>query len=197
MRPLPIDPVPAAAAGVLGVAVIRGVPTPVLRLAEVLGVADRPVIVLHINEPFGSAFAEWLDAQTTHRVAFAKHGEPLSPGVAMAPPDHHLTVVDGRLHLSRGPERHSCRPSVDVLFESLAADLGAATIACLLTGMGRDGATGLRQIRDQGGITIAQDEASCVVFGMPREAILLGAASRVLPLDEIGPTVSALVEEGA
>jgi len=153
------------------------------------------LFVLHINEPFGSAFADWLDAQTAHRVAFARDGVPLAPGVVMAPPDRHLIVDHGRVRLTRDAERHSCRPSVDVLFESLARDRGDGVAACLLTGMGRDGAAGLRAIRDAGGTTIAQDEASSIVFGMPREAIALDAAMRVLPLTEIGPALAAMLEE--
>jgi two-component system, chemotaxis family, protein-glutamate methylesterase/glutaminase len=78
---------------------------------------------------------------------------------------------------------------VDVMFETLAADRGAHVIACLLTGMGRDGANGLLAIRRAGGFTIAQDEKSSVVYGMPREAVVLGAASKVLPLDDIGAEV--------
>jgi two-component system chemotaxis response regulator CheB len=78
---------------------------------------------------------------------------------------------------------------VDVLFESVAADVGSDAVACLLTGMGRDGAAGLLAIRRAGGATIAQDEATSVVFGMPREAILLGAAEQILPIQEIGPAL--------
>jgi two-component system chemotaxis response regulator CheB len=78
-----------------------------------------------------------------------------------------------------------------VLFESLAGEAGAGVVACLLTGMGRDGAAGLLAIRRAGGLTIAQDEETSVVFGMPREAVLLGAATQVLPLPEIGPTILA------
>ena len=153
------------------------------------------LLVLHINEPFGTAFADWLDGQTHRRVAYAKDGEPVAAAVgrvAMAPPDQHLAVRDGRFHLTRDPERHSCRPSVDVLFESVAREYGAAAIAGLLTGMGRDGAAGLLQIREAGGVTFAQDEATSVVYGMPREAVLLGAAGRVLALTEIAPALSAL-----
>jgi two-component system chemotaxis response regulator CheB len=100
------------------------------------------------------------------------------------------------LWLNDDPERYSCRPSVDVLFESVAKEYGAAAAACLLTGMGRDGASGLLAIRQAGGMTIAQDEATCVVYGMPREAALIGAAIRVLPLGEIGPAVVAMVHSG-
>jgi two-component system chemotaxis response regulator CheB len=138
----------------------------------------RPVLlVLHIGELFGSAFADWLDGQSAHRVRYAQHGQRLDAlGVFLAPPGRHLVVRNDRLHLTDDPERHSCRPSVDVLFESVAREYGAAAIACLLTGMGRDGASGLLDIRKAGGFTIAQDEATCVVYGMPREAALMGAA---------------------
>jgi two-component system chemotaxis response regulator CheB len=101
-------------------------------------------------------------------------------------------VNKGLLRLTVEAERHSCRPSVDVLFESIAREYGSAATACLLTGMGRDGAQGLLEIRRAGGFTIAQDEATSVVYGMPREAVLLEAADRVLPLGDIGPTLAAL-----
>jgi two-component system chemotaxis response regulator CheB len=157
------------------------------------------LLVIHINEPFGTAFADWLDGQTGRRVAYARDGEPVAAmagRVAMAPSDHHLIVSKGRLHLSRGEERHSCRPSVDVLFESVASEFGASAAACLLTGMGHDGAAGLLDIRNAGGLTIAQDEATSVVYGMPREAVLLGAAEHVLPLGAIGPALMAAAGAG-
>jgi two-component system, chemotaxis family, protein-glutamate methylesterase/glutaminase len=151
------------------------------------------VIVLHIGEPFGRAFASWLDDQTHHRVAYARDGEPLASiagRVVLAPPDRHLFLEGGKLRLGDGPERHSCRPSIDILFEAIARDCGAAAMACLLTGMGRDGAAGLLEIRRAGGFTIAQDEATSVVWGMPREAVLLSAAERVLPLGDIGRAIT-------
>jgi two-component system chemotaxis response regulator CheB len=158
---------------------------------------DLPVLlVLHIGEPFGIAFAEWLDGQTRWPVGYALHGQPLpelAGRVAMAPPGRHLVVDRDRLWLSDEPERHSCRPSVDVLFESVARERGSRSVACLLTGMGRDGAAGLAAVRRAGGHTIAQDEATSVVYGMPREAALLGAAERILPLDEIGAAVGRQV----
>jgi len=112
--------------------------------------------------------------------------------VALAPGDCHLIVRDGRMRLTRDAERHSCRPSVDVLFESVATEYGPAAAACLLTGMGKDGALGLLKIRQAGGVTIAQDEQTSIVFGMPREAISLGAAQQVLPIGEIGARLAAL-----
>jgi two-component system chemotaxis response regulator CheB len=170
-------------------------------LIEILG--DLPpafplpiLLVLHLGEPFAAAFAEWLDGHSQLRVRYAKNGEALPPighgCVLMAPPNAHLEVSNERLHLSYGPERHSCRPSVDVLFESVARELGARSVACLLTGMGKDGSQGLLAIQRAGGTTIAQDEATCVVYGMPREAALLGAADRVLPLRSIAPALVAL-----
>jgi two-component system chemotaxis response regulator CheB len=156
------------------------------------------LFVLHIDEPFGSAFAEWLDSQTAHQVAYARDGtaiDSLRGQVIMAPPGKHLTVEQGRLRLSADLPRHSCRPSVDVLFESLAYDRGAGVLACLLTGMGRDGAAGLLAIRQAGGVTIAQDESTSIVYGMPREAMMLGAAQMILPVEQIGPEIGQLLAE--
>jgi two-component system chemotaxis response regulator CheB len=153
------------------------------------------LFVLHIGEPFAMAFADWLDGQTGLRVAYARDGEPVSASVGrviMAPPDVHLVVRQGRFRLTDDPMRHSCRPSVDVLFESVAREYGSRAVAVLLTGMGRDGAAGLLQIRRAGGLTIAQDEASSVVYGMPREAVLLDAVERQLGLAEIGPALSLI-----
>jgi two-component system chemotaxis response regulator CheB len=168
------------------VEVLRGLPS---------GFPLPVLLVLHINEPFGSAFADWLDAQTTHRVSHATGGELLEAAggrIIMAPGHSHMIVRDGRIRLTKDAERHSCRPSVDVLFESIARDRGANALACLLTGMGRDGAQGLLDIRKSGGITIAQDEASSVIYGMPREAAAIGAAQHILPLSDIGAAIAAL-----
>lgn len=164
-----------------------------------VGFAVPILLVIHISEPFGTAFADWLDGQTTMPVRYAKDGEPLpsrgQTGVVMAPPGLHLLVQHGKLRLSAGPERNSCRPSVDVLFESLAQELGDQATACLLTGMGRDGAAGLLALRRAGAFTLAQDEATSVVFGMPKEAIQIGAARQILALDQIAPTLAAIARE--
>jgi len=195
---LPCAPAPSAAPRVVAIGASTGGPAAIVSVLSALPAPfPAPILlVLHISKRFGVAFADWLDGQTAHRVSFATDGEPLAgpPGrVRMAPPDQHLVVRGDRLRLTREPERHSCRPSVDVLFESIAAELGSASAACLLTGMGRDGARGLLAIRAAGGATLAQDERTSVVFGMPREAILLGAVERVLPLDEVGSALAALV----
>lgn len=157
------------------------------------------LVVLHIDELFSSAFADWLAAQTAHTVTYARGGEPLVSAkgrVFMAPPGRHLAVRAGKLWLTAEPERHSCRPSVDVLFESLASECPKDVVACLLTGMGRDGAEGLLALRRAGAHTIAQDEASSVIYGMPREAAILGAAERILPLADIGVALSRITARG-
>jgi two-component system chemotaxis response regulator CheB len=157
------------------------------------------LFVLHIGEPFAVAFADWLDSQTEMRVAYARDGDRLAAGtgrITMAPPDRHLVLEGDRLRLTHDPLRHSCRPSVDTLFESVAQSAGPAAIGVLLTGMGRDGASGLLDIRRAGGHTIAQDEPSSVVYGMPREAMLLGAVDRQLPVSDIGPALSDLAAAG-
>lgn len=171
-------------------------------LVDVLRALPAPfplpiLIVLHLGDPFGHAFADWLDAQSAHRVRSAVDGTPLAQidGVMLAPPERHMLLRDGKVQVTGGPARFSCRPSVDVLFESLADELGADATGVLLTGMGRDGAGGLLRMRLAGATTIAQDEASSVVYGMPREAALLGAAVHVLPLSMIGPTLSAALAE--
>lgn len=204
-QPSPPSTMPAVAmaqmprqhVAVLAIGASTGGPAAIVEVLSSLPAAFRKpiLLVLHISEPFGVAFAEWLDGQTARRVAYARDGDTvmsLGDQVVMAPPGQHLLVRDGRLRLSDEPERHSCRPSVDVLFESVAREYGRSATAVLLTGMGRDGAAGLLAIRRAGGFTIAQDEASSVVYGMPREAVLLGAAERVLPLHDIGATVGAL-----
>lgn len=168
---------------------------------DILGALPREfplplLVVIHISRGFGGSFADWLQGLSHFPVAFARDDEPLpAPGscrVVLAPPDNHLIVRDGRLRLTDEPERHSCRPSVDVLFESVAREIGSAAVGCLLTGMGRDGAAGLLAMRRAGAHTLAQDESSCVVFGMPREAIRLEAALQVLPLDAIAPALVGL-----
>jgi len=157
------------------------------------------LFVLHINEPFGTALADWLDGQTARRVSYAEDGAPvasLGGRVVVAPSGRHLVVRDRRLRLTLDHERHSCRPSVDVLFESVAAEYGPSAVACLLTGMGKDGALGLRKVRDCGGTTIAQDESTSIVYGMPREAAMLGAAQQILRIGEIGPRLASLQGAG-
>ncbi len=151
------------------------------------------LIVIHIAEAFAYAMAEWLDSESRIPVRYAVDGEwlpqPGTPQALLAPAERHLVVKDGRLRLITTPERHACRPSVDVLFESIAAEMAPHALLVLLTGMGRDGAAGLLAARRAGAATIAQDEATSVIFGMPGEAVRLGAAERVLSLEDITAAV--------
>lgn len=200
VRPLPAPPAPGLnppPIAVFGVGASTGGPN---ALVQVLGGLPKDftaptLVVLHIGAAFAPAFGEWMGAQLPRPVVFARGGElvqSLANRIVLAPPDQHLVVRNGRLALTEEAERHSCRPSVDVLFESLAREYGAEATACLLTGMGRDGALGMLALRRTGASTIAQDEATSVVYGMPREAALIGGAERVLPLGEIGPAIGAL-----
>ena len=198
----PQDPAPRhGRPRVIAIGVSTGGPAALVELLRGLpqGFPLPILLVIHIGKLFAPAFAEWLDGQSPIRVAYAADGDPLPPvgegRVLMAPPDKHLVLRQGVLRLTGDPERHFCRPSVDVLFDSLARELGGACAACLLTGMGKDGAEGLLAIRRAGGRTIAQDEATSVVFGMPREAILLGAAEQVLPLDAIAGVFGATARD--
>jgi two-component system chemotaxis response regulator CheB len=160
------------------------------------------VVVQHISAHFARIVAERLDAVCRIRVREAGDAEPLRPGTcAIAPGDHHLAVerhADGlRTRLLQSPPIHHCRPAVDVLFRSAAEAAGPRVVAALLTGMGSDGAVGLQAIRQAGGTTIAQDEASCVVYGMPRAAVALGAVDRVVPLAGIPEAIVAAVNAAA
>lgn len=190
----------AAAPQVIGIGASTGGPGAVHEVLRGLTPRFRPSILLciHIAEPFGASLAEWLDGLIPLPVVTARHGDIIASArgkVLMAPAGQHLVVRDGVVELHRGPPRHSCRPSIDLMFESIAASYGPAAVGCLLTGMGRDGAAGLRAIRDAGGLTFAQDEATSVVYGMPREAAQIGAAAHVLPLPAIGPALARLQPE--
>jgi two-component system, chemotaxis family, protein-glutamate methylesterase/glutaminase len=157
--------------------------------------ADFPapiVIVQHIADGFTEGLASWLAGESRLDVREAQDGEPLRPGrIVLAPAGRHLVVAEGHARLSDAPPVDTFKPSVTPLFLSAARQHGDRACGVILTGMGRDGADGLRAIRAAGGTTLAQDEATSAVFGMPRAAIELGAVDRVLPLEEIA---RALVE---
>ncbi len=166
--------------------------------------ADMPpvLIVQHMPEKFTGSFARRLDGLCAMRVKEAETGEPVRPGTAYLAPGHsHLSLqkagVGYRCELSRSEPVNRHRPSVDVLFHSVALLAAKATIGVLLTGMGKDGAAGLLEMHKAGAWTIAQDENSCVVYGMPREAVLLGAASEVVALHDIpGRVLQRLIRAG-
>lgn len=183
-------PGPSSSVKLVAIGASTGGPAAVRKLLlDLPGDFGLPVLlVLHVAEPFDASMVDWLDAQTPHSVCFAREGEPvlgMPPRVVMGTGGRHMYVENGKIRFNSGPERHSCRPSIDVLFESLARELAPVTAAALLTGMGRDGAEGLLAIRRAGGQTIAQDEATSVIWGMPRAAVEIGAAQSVLPLDAI------------
>ena len=148
------------------------------------------VIVQHMPELFTRAFADRLNRECEIEVKEAASGDRILNGRALiAPGNHHLLVHRSGAHyvvkVEEGPLVSRHRPSVDVLFRSVAKSAGQNAVGIIMTGMGDDGAQGLLEMRQSGAHTIAQDEESCVVFGMPREAISLGAALRVLPLQQI------------
>jgi len=162
--------------------------------------ADAPGIVIsqHIPEAFSGPFARRMNSISAMTVYEAQDGQQILPGhVYIAPGSHHLLVVrDGARFVckfSDGPAVNRHRPSVDVMFRSVAQNVGPNAIGVILTGMGTDGAEGLKEMKEAGAITIAQDEKSSVVWGMPGEAVKRGAAEQVLALDKVAARVMELV----
>jgi two-component system chemotaxis response regulator CheB len=158
---------------------------------------DAPGVLIaqHMPEAFTRSFAERLNDFCRLQVKEAVDDEKVLPGCVYVAPGHsHLLLERGGgayvTRLSRAAEVNRHRPSVDVLFRSAARCAGNAAIGVLLTGMGKDGAQGLLELREAGARTIVQDEATCVVFGMPREAIALDAAAEVAPLHEIARRIA-------
>lgn len=159
------------------------------------------VVVQHMPEHFTAAFAKWLDNICEVDVKEAEHGDAITPGqVYVAPGNRQMSVfrLNGshRIRVTDGPLVSRHRPSVDFLFRSVARTVGKDAIGVILTGMGDDGAEGLLEMRSAGAYTIAQDEPSSVVFGMPKEAIARGAVLEILPLDSISTALSRIVNRG-
>lgn len=152
------------------------------------------VIVQHIAAGFAAGLAEWLTRASGFPVSIAQQDQPLRPGRAYLAPDALQLGVTRELVLTLAPAatEHGMRPAVSYLFRSLAPELRPATVAVLLTGMGKDGALELRRLRDDGAVTIVQDRASAAVFGMPGEAVRLDAAQLVLAPPQIGRTLRAI-----
>jgi two-component system chemotaxis response regulator CheB len=194
---------PAAQAGsegrILAIGASTGGPAALAKLLTGLppDLTVGVVIVQHIAEGFVPGLVSWLKTVTMLTVKAAEEGDCIHPGTAyLAPTGSHTAVTSGgRLCLLGSPPVDSQRPAVDVLFDSIQEQYGRRAIAVLLTGMGRDGARGLKAIREAGGKTIAQDEASCVVYGMPKAAVELGAAEQVLPLSEIPMAIVRLLRQ--
>jgi two-component system chemotaxis response regulator CheB len=169
-------------------------------LANILGALplDSPgiVIVQHMPEQFTAAFAKWLDTNCAIHVKEAEEGDRVKAGWAyVAPGNRHCTLRRTNGHLTiqvgDGPLVSRHRPSVNALFRSVAQAAGDSALGVILTGMGDDGADGLLEMRAAGALTIAQNEATCVVFGMPKEAIRRGAAHKVLGLEAIPAAVAS------
>ncbi|WP_243370332.1 chemotaxis-specific protein-glutamate methyltransferase CheB [Geotalea sp. SG265] len=180
---------------ILAIGASTGGPQAVMKIVRSLP-ADfnaSVLIVQHIASGFAYGFAQWLSRESTIPIRLAKDGEEFLPGAALvAPSNCHMVVAGGRIKLTKDQPVNCCRPSIDVLFKSLAQEHGGSVVAILLSGMGKDGAEGLTHIRQRGGMTIAQDEQSCAVFGMPKAAIAMDAVDMVVPLGKIPLTISRL-----
>lgn len=151
------------------------------------------LIVQHMPAGFTASFAKRLHTETTVRVQEAVDGMRIENQVYLCPGDYHMTVQQGHLQLDQREKRHGTRPTVDYLFSSAADYYGPQLAAVVLTGMGKDGTAGLRQIQAAGGYTIVQDKETCTVFGMPRYAIEQGVVDEVLPLQGIEAKIAQMV----
>lgn len=152
------------------------------------------LIVQHVDARFAAGMAEWLNGHSNLPVGLAQEGDRLKPGkVLLAGTSDHLVVTpDGRVHYTAEPKDEIYRPSINVLFQSICALWKGRMIGVLLTGMGTDGALGLKALRDRGFHTITQDSTSSAVFGMPKAAAAMAAAVDILPLKQIAPTLISL-----
>ncbi len=176
----------------VGIVCSTGGPSALLQLLGGLGTAfPLPIaLVQHITSSFLAGFADWLQSVSRFSVTIVKDRVvPVSGRVYMAASDRHLRMERGALLADRGEPVCGERPSGTVLFDSMAMNLGAAALGVLLTGMGEDGAEGLLQIRNRGGHTIAEDESTAVVYGMPAAAVRLGGVCESLPLPAVAPRI--------
>jgi two-component system chemotaxis response regulator CheB len=196
--PRPQRSVPAGkgpALPVIAIGASTGGTVAVRTLLSELPAACPPILIVqHIPPVFSKAFADRLNSCCKMHVAEAVDGDRLEPGSALvAPGDHHLSLHRSggvlKVSVSAGPRVCYQRPSVDVLFRSVAETLGANAIGVILTGMGSDGALGLLRMKESGARTIGQDENTCVVYGMPKEAVKAGAVQQILPLPQIAHAI--------
>jgi two-component system chemotaxis response regulator CheB len=179
----------------LGIASSTGGPSALVQLLGGLG-SEFPLpilVVQHISSRFLEGFASWLNEVCPFTVKIVRSRSMLAPQtIYLAPQDHHLWVECGFVRVDRTAPVSAQRPSGTVLFESMATAYGREAIGVVLTGMGDDGANGLLRIRQRGGYTIAEDESTAVVYGMPAEAVRLGAVAESLPLQAIAPRILEL-----
>ncbi|MBI4624000.1 MAG: chemotaxis response regulator protein-glutamate methylesterase [Verrucomicrobia bacterium] len=177
-----------------------GGPAALTEVLKIFPVETRAafIVVQHLDESFAAGLAEWLGGLITLPVRLAHDGDVPTPGTVLMPgrDDHLVLTSHGSLRYRREPADYFYRPSVDEFFESVVAHWTGPCAGVILTGMGRDGARGLKKMRDARFPTFAQDRASCAVYGMPKAAAELGAAATVLPLDQIGPALQQLLSRG-
>jgi two-component system chemotaxis response regulator CheB len=165
-------------------------------LTQLPNVGSGIVIVQHMPEKFTAMFAERLDSLCKLEVREAKNGDRIMPGRALiAPGGRHMMLrrsgAQYYVEVADGPLVNRHKPSVDVLFRSVAQVAGRNALGVIMTGMGDDGARGMKEMHDAGARTVAEDESTCVVFGMPKEAIKLGGVDRIVPLDSIPAEIIA------
>jgi len=201
--PATTGPAPKAARRPVAVAAIAASTGGPAALAAILaGLPDGapvPILVVqHIAPGFHQGLVNWLDHVSPLAVRLARDGQPVRAGeVLVAPPDAHLGVTSrGRVALSYDPPIGAHRPSATHLFRSVAQAYAAGAVAVVLTGMGDDGAAGLRALKGAGGIVLAQDETTCVVYGMPRQAAATGVVDQVLPLGQIAGALASAWKTG-
>lgn len=181
----------------VGIAASTGGPSALYQLLSALP-TDFPVPILlvqHIARGFGQGMVNWLEGATRLQVKTAEQGELLRPGcVFVAPDDRHLLVqARSKVLLRDREDRDALCPSADKLFASLAEGFGRKGLGVIMTGMGRDGVEGLRKLKEAGGRVLAQDELSCVVFGMPKEAIEAQIVDRVIPLEQMAAAIMEML----
>ncbi|HIC93781.1 MAG TPA: chemotaxis protein CheB, partial [Anaerolineae bacterium] len=165
-----------------------------------VGLPAPVLVVQHMPPGFTRSFAERLNQRSPLLVKEAEEGDAVLPGRAyVAPGDHHMLIErqGGReiIRLDKSPRVKGLRPSADVTMRSVADVYGAGSIGVVLTGMGSDGAEGLKAIKERGGVTIAQDRATSIIYGMPRAAVESGCVDKVLPLDKIPGEIVRLLGE--
>lgn len=196
--PLAPRPMPLASSAMLkttdtivAIGASTGGPEAIRELLEVLPPTMPPIVITqHMPEKFTRSFAERLNGRCRIAVKEAEDGDSVLPGHALiARGNYHMTLTRSgaryRVRLNQDPPVNRHRPSVDVLFQSVAQYAGGNSVGVILTGMGGDGAQGLLAMKQAGAYTVAQDERTCVVFGMPKEAIKLGGVEKILPLADI------------
>ena len=197
----PVAPPASGRAELIAIGISTGGPNALRKVFAALpGTLNVPIVVVqHMPAGFTAEFARSLDRISAYEVKEAEDGDVLKPNRALiAPGNRHIVVekrsLAGLCRLTDAPPRNGHRPSADVLFQSVAAEYGNGSIAVIMTGMGRDGAVEIGTVYRAGGITLAQDEASCVVYGMPRSAVETGVITETVALHDLAGRITEYVE---